>query len=136
MRKNVFYGIIILNMTDNLFFSSLKFVFKDLIWDIIYFPIWWYSLGLKKVVLFCFKEIVETSHRLAIGILFSHLLKPMYGQYDLAGRIISFVFRILQFLWHLLFVFIWIILIFAVLIFWIALPIITVWQIFLIFNYG
>ena len=85
-------------MTQNLFLSSLKFVFRDLIGDLIYFPIWWYSKGLKKVALFCFKEVGEASRRLSIGILFSHLLKPMYGQYDIAGRIISFFFRIIQFL--------------------------------------
>lgn len=121
-------------MTQNLFLSSLKFVFKDLIGDILYFPIWWYSGGTKKVALFCVNEIKEASRRLAIGILFSHLLKPMYGQYDLAGRVISLVFRMIQFVWHLLFLLIWMILIILIFFFWVGLPIITTWQIIIILT--
>lgn len=116
-------------MTQNLFLSSLRFVFRDLLGDLLYFPFWWYSKGTAKVAFFCLKEIKETSRRLSIGILFSHLLKPMYGQYDLAGRIISFFFRILQFAWHLLFMLIWLVVMLAILIFWLGFPIFTAWQI-------
>lgn len=120
-------------MTQNLFISSLKFVFRDLIGDIIYFPVWWYTKGIKKVTLFCFGEVKETARKLSIGILFSHLLKPMYGQYDIAGRIISLFFRILQFLWHLLFLIIWLVLMLVIFIFWIVFPIFSIWQIIIFF---
>lgn len=121
-------------MTQNLFLSSLKFIIRDLIGDVIYFPIWWYTKGVKNVAFFCFKEIKEASRRLAIPILFSHLLKPMYGQYDIAGRIISFFFRMIQFFWNMLFMLTWLIIMILVFFFWLSLPIITVWQIILNFS--
>lgn len=116
-------------MTQNFFWSSLKFIFRDLIGDLLYFPIWWYSSGAKKVAIFCIKEIIEASHHLSIKILLSHWFKPMYGQYDIAGRIISFFFRTLQLIWHSLLLLIWIILILIIFLVWLGLPIFSWWQI-------
>ena len=132
MFKFIKYDIIINKMAENLLLNSIKFVIRDLLGDIIYFPIWWYTRGAKKVSLFCWHETKQATKRLSIGILFSHLLKPMYGQRDIAGRIISFFFRILQFVWHLLFLFLWLVIMLVVLVVWFGLPVFTIWQIIIL----
>lgn len=69
----------------------------DLVVGIIYFPVWWYTEGLMKVVRLMAREAKGIAYALNLKILFRFLLKPMFGQYDAWGRIISFGVRIVHF---------------------------------------
>jgi len=64
--------------------------------EIAYFPIWWYSFGLveagKKLGIFWLNQ--EKSLGLRVWV--KNIFVPMYGQYDWAGRIISFFIRLIQ----------------------------------------
>lgn len=115
-------------MTENIFVKTFKTLAWDLLAEVLYFPIWWYSSGLKKTTLAVFGNIKATSRNLALGLLFKNLFKPMYGQSDKVGRAISFFMRLVLlgaklFVFLLFFLFYWLILIF-----WIVAPILVVWQ--------
>lgn len=97
--------------------------------DVIYFPIWWYSTGLKKRVRGFVNSLRNLSHYFGLKILLAHLFKPMFGQYDWKGRIISFFMRLVQLLIYLIIFLIGTILLLALLILWIVLPLVAVWQI-------
>jgi len=67
-----------------------------IIWDFLYFPLWWYSAGLIKTVrgVVVFWRAQEAS--LGFLIWLKNIFVPMYGQRDLAGRVISFLIRLVQ----------------------------------------
>ncbi len=119
----------------NIFIKVLKVIVIDLIWEIIYFPIWWYTVGLYRAVSFCMRGVARRWHSLGLEIQFKFLFKPMYAQSDFTGRVISFLMRfsglIFKFFAWLIVVIVFI-LIFAL---WIILPIIVLWQIKLNINF-
>lgn len=78
--------------------SNTSFLLKSVLWDfagnIIYFPIWWYTKGLKKAGLFLISFVGSMEMRLAVRVWVVNLFKPMYAATDIAGRIISFFMRL------------------------------------------
>jgi len=71
-----------------------KTILQDLFGSIIYFPVWWYTRGLKKVGGFLFSFVTAMEMRLAWRIWVVNLFKPMYAVADIPGRIISFFMRL------------------------------------------
>ena len=118
-------------MAENLAAKTSKYILKELIFDIIYFPVWWYTKGLKKAALFFVNEVLEWMNRLSLKILFMNLLKPMYGDYTRSGRIISFFLRIIVFFYKLVLMVIWLAILFGLLLLWVVLPIFIVYMIIL-----
>jgi len=104
-------------------------IFIETILNILYFPLWWYSKGLKKTFLFVFKKSKKLSKYLGLKILFAYLFKPMFGQYDFKGRIISFFMRCLLLGWRLFLFLLGILGLLTLLIIYIILPILSIWQI-------
>ena len=114
-------------MTQNIVIQAIKSLVLDWVGEILYFPIWWYTLGLKRIFLFVWNSIKNANRNLALGLMFKHMFSPMFGQYDKQGRAISFfmrfiliIFRLIAFVFMLIFYII-------VLIFWICLPILVTW---------
>src|SRR3989344_7808394 len=117
-------------MTQNVIVQAIKILLVDLIGEILYFPIWWYTQGLTRILAYVFDSIRNTNRNLAVGLMFKNLFKPMFGQYDREGRIISFFFRIiLTFSRSIIFVLL-VILYLLVIIFWLFLPVEVCWGIF------
>lgn len=83
-------------MSMGTFFATLKGVFLETIADFFYFPVWWYSRGLLKQLQGMGGSIISCQDALAIDIWLKNLMKPMYGQYDFVGRLISFFMRLFQ----------------------------------------
>lgn len=71
--------------------SDLIFEF---LFDLVRFPWWWYSGGLKLVIIKCWRGFASTRARVALGIFAKYLFKPMYQDYTLQGRLISFGMRL------------------------------------------
>ena len=123
-------------MTQNAFFLLIKYVAIDLVGDFIYFPLWWYSKGLKKALMFTGQKIIRIQNSLGVSIWAKNLFRPMYGQYDIQGRLISFLMRLFQLIIRsIAFVFIFILILFIPVI-WVIFPIFVVFQIFLIISTG
>lgn len=78
--------------------------------DLLYFPIWWYTRGFLRFA----KSFGQALHfkwqELGVGIWVKNLFVPMFGERDMAGRLISFfvrlaniIIRFLIFLFYILF---------------------------------
>lgn len=68
-------------------------VFVDLIGSIFWFPMWWYTKGLVKLVGWCVKALEYRKKQYAFGVWIRNFFVPMYGQWDWTGRIISMFMR-------------------------------------------
>jgi len=119
-------------MVKSLLGQAIKSIFLDIILEIVYFPFWWYSKGLKKTVIYAYDGIKNTNRNLALTVMFKHMFRPMFGQYDKEGRIISFFMRLILIIAKsIVFIFFSIFYILIIL-FWIVLPVFVIYQI--IFN--
>lgn len=116
-------------MPNNLAYNAFKYVMIDLIGDVLYWPIWWYTKGLKKAVFYCLKEIGDQEERLGLTIWVKNIFTPMFGQYDIEGRIISFFARLIQIIIRSMIFIILVTLILILFLAWIFVPVIIFYQI-------
>ncbi|MBI4281208.1 hypothetical protein HY625_00115 [Candidatus Uhrbacteria bacterium] len=111
---------------------ALRFFFiliVETVGDFVLFPFWWYTKGLVRTVRGIGRAIAERQQSLALLLWIANLFRPMYGQEDWQGKIISFVFRILILLWRLLLFFVWLALMGVVLFCYLALPLLALYGI-------
>lgn len=117
-------------MGDNILLATLKYIFVGILWDIIYFPIWWYTKGLVRVARWCVESATfHWQRRLALGIWLKSFFKPMYGDTTREGRIISIFMRFVVLIGKLISAVVWFILLFVVFVLWLALPVVIVYYI-------
>ena len=116
-------------MTQNVFVLSVKFVFIDLIGDIIFFPIWWYTVGMVKSFLFFWRKLAGLERYLGVSIWIKNIFQPMYGQRDWQSMIISFFMRLIQIVVRSIALLIWAIILLTVFIFWLIVPILLIYKI-------
>jgi hypothetical protein len=116
--------------SQNLVTSSVRFLLLDIIGDVLYFPVWWYTKGLTDVATRMGQAFLDFLDELNIGILTKSLLKPMYGDYTWSGRLISFPVRLTHLCVLLVAAFVWGFILLLFLLFWILLPL------FLVYNIG
>ena len=65
----------------------------DLLTSVVWFPVWWYSTGLRRVATFARNELRYRAEAYSFKIWIKSFFVPMYGQYDIAGRLISVFMR-------------------------------------------
>lgn len=107
---------------------SVKFVAKDVIGDVLYWPVWWYSRGLVYFIKKRLHSLKSFEEDIGLTVWIVNWGKPMYGQYDLAGKLMSFFFRTLGILWKILQLMFYFVIEVILLILWLFLPILIVWQ--------
>jgi len=78
------------------FFTYFGKILLQVIWDFLYFPLWWYTVGLAKTVRGIGHFYHEAETELGFLVWLKNIFVPMYGQYDFAGRLISFIIRLVQ----------------------------------------
>ena len=93
--------------------------------DIFYFPIWWYSKGALHALRWCFNLLKLGNENLAPGLWLANLFVPMFGQYDLQGRIVSFFMRLVQIIARSIGLVLWLIVCLAFFSAWLALPVLV-----------
>lgn len=71
-------------------------ILLDTIGQTLYFPIWWYSGGVRYFFNRCYGIFLFGNTYLMPGLWLKNIFVPMYGQYDIQGRIISFIMRLVQ----------------------------------------
>lgn len=116
-------------MTQNIFALSLKFIAIDIIGEVFYFPLWWYGRGILNTIRWCLGSLKSANKKLGVTIWLANVLTPMYGQYDFAGRVISFFMRIAQIIFRTALLFLWLIFLLIVFLFYLVLPLFTTYQI-------
>jgi hypothetical protein len=110
--------------------APVKYIAIEVVWDVIYFPIWWYTKGLVRIAKYCLGSAsVHINRRLAIGVWLRSMFKPMYGDYTKEGRIISFFMRIVVLAYKLVMLVLWLAVLVIIFILWIVLPIMVIYYI-------
>ena len=66
-------------MQRSVILQGLKFVLVDVVGEFLYMPIWWYTAGLKKELLFIYGSLANESRRLSLRIWLKNMFIPMYG---------------------------------------------------------
>lgn len=95
--------------------------------DIFYFPVWWYTAGAKRSLLFSFRVLQSGNQQLAPGLWLKNIFVPMYGQYDWQGRLMSFFMRSVNVVIRGFALLIWIVISFSFFFLWLMLPALTTW---------
>lgn len=70
-----------------------KLIGVDLFGSVIWFPVWWYTAGLKRVVLGVRDTVRYRLREYGFAIWLKNFFVPMYGQYDITGRLVSVFMR-------------------------------------------
>lgn len=109
--------------------KSIQFVLKDFVFDIIYWPIWWYTKGLVLVLKFLWVQFIHQENTLGVRIWAKNLLIPMFGQSDWQGRLISFFVRLANLIFRFFILLLFVFLLFLVLILYIIIPLFSVFQV-------
>ena len=114
--------------------SSIKFIAKDLIGEFLYWPVWWYSKGLKNTTIFSARTIKDWEEILGVSIWAKNLFTPMFGQYDIEGRLISFFMRLIQLTLRSVILAFLIVFSLIPIILWVLLPLVVMAEIYLNFT--
>lgn len=107
----------------------LQRLLLEAVLDIIYFPIWWYTKGAVHALRWCFNLLKRGNENLAPGLWFVNLFVPMYGQFDIQGRIVSFLMRSVQIFARTIALVVWLSLCLVLFFCWLALPALIVYAI-------
>ncbi|HLA25552.1 MAG TPA: hypothetical protein VJ028_00110 [Patescibacteria group bacterium] len=105
---------------NSVLLQSIRYIAIDIFGSFVYYPLWWYSVGLKLAAFKFGENLVFRSHALGLGIQISNLFRPMYADYTIVGRLISFfmrivllIFRVLEMLvfsiWYAIVLLLWVI---------------------------
>lgn len=103
-------------------FTYFGKILVRIIWDFLYFPIWWYSAGFINVLKGVGHFYQQQEASLSFLVWLKNLFVPMYGQHDTIGRLISFFIRLVQIIFRGSMMFIIIILGLAFIAFYLSLP--------------
>lgn len=116
------FNAIIKYMAKPHFLISAPQAVLSFLGNILFFPLWWYSLGF---IMFAGRIIAFwRGEQKSLGFLvwLKNIFVPMYGQHDFAGRIISFFIRLIQIIFRGLVLCFWIAIGLALMAAWLALP--------------
>ena len=114
--------------------STAKYLVVDLLGDAVQFPFWWYTTGAKKAAIFCWRKIKDIEEGLAWQVWVTNIFRPMFGQYDLAGKLISFFVRVVQIIFRSAAMILVILFFMVLFLIWLTLPIFLIYQIVITFT--
>lgn len=101
----------------------LQHLFLEAILDLLYFPLWWYSAGIKHAGRRCWHLFKNGNDNLAPGLWLRNIFVPMFGQYDFQGRLVSIFMRLANVIGRGIALFFWLIVCVGLFLFWLAFPI-------------
>ena len=81
-------------MAQPLIVQASKVLIVDLVGGILGFPFWWYGKGVKAWTGFVWDWFGTVRAQLGVQVWIKNIFVPMYGSYDIAGRLISFFMRV------------------------------------------
>ena len=114
--------------------ATFRLIVLDVVGNLLHFPIWWYSSGMKAAFFLALRQIRSMADYFALPILFKYWFKPMFGQSDVWGRLISFGVRTVQLIVFSIFQGIWSVLILALFLIWPLFPIFATLE--FLFQFG
>lgn|SRR3989338_5270352 len=117
-------------MQNSFLFYSMK-VISELFWDIIKFPLWWYSRGFVKLILKLKNLLRDKERSLSFFVWLKNIFRPMYGQNDVAGFLISFIVRSFQVVFRGAILLFWSMIAISIALIWLVLPLFVIYQLIL-----
>lgn len=109
-------------MLNHNFLTYSGKIILQILGEILYFPIWWYSVGFGRLVKGVWRFWRNQEINLGFSVWAKNLFVPMYGQRDFAGRLISFLIRLVQIIFRGAVLLLWLFIMLLILIGWLALP--------------
>lgn len=106
---------------NNFYFYSIK-ILSELVRDILMFPVWWYSRGLVQTLENIWEFLKNREKSLAFFVWVKNLFRPMYGQRDWQGYLISVGMRLVMIILRGLVMLFWLCLSVLALAAWLVLP--------------
>lgn len=95
--------------------------------DLASFPVWWYTIGAKHSMIWCAGLLRTGNEWLSPGLWLKNIFVPMYGQYDIQGRLISFFIRLMQVIARGIGLLIWLAVCIVLFVCWLALPALVIY---------
>ena len=83
-------------MAQSVIGQGIKVFAVDLLGGLLGFPLWWYTKGLARFARFAWQWFQDYRAWLGVSIWVKNLFVPMYGSYDIVGRIVSFFMRLVM----------------------------------------
>jgi len=105
-------------------------IILEILWNIVYLPIWWYSRGLLNLIAGLIHFLGDHLKSTALLVWIKNFFKPMYGQFDWAGVLISLIVRFFQIIVRGIYFIFYIILSLAAVLVWLAFPIAIIYFIY------
>ncbi|MCF7795338.1 hypothetical protein K9M50_03195 [Patescibacteria group bacterium] len=103
----------------------------QIIWEFLFFPIWWYSKGWFSFAKSLYGFLSWQSASLGVWVWLKNIFVPMYGQTDFSGRLISFFIRLVQIIFRGLLLLVIFVLCLTLFFLWALMPILIVYAIIL-----
>lgn len=98
-----------------------KYLLKHIFLDTVYFPIWWYSSGLVRVLGWCKQSLIDMERTAALKIWAKAMFQPMFQDYTKSGRLISFFMRLVLLIFKLMMMGLWLIILGVIILIWLLL---------------
>ncbi len=109
----------------------------ELVLDIVYFPIWWYTAGARHALLFCVGLVRQGNMQMAPGLWLKNIFVPMFGQYDWQGRIVSFMMRFFNVIFRSIGLFVWTLVCFVLFVLGVIFPMFVIYMLLIaILSFG
>lgn len=105
----------------------LSYLLKYIILDTLYFPLWWYTRGFKKILLWAGNSMAEAERAAALKLWLKAMFQPMFQDYTRSGRIISFFMRLILLIFKLAGIGVWAAFLLCLIALWLVLPVGTIW---------
>ncbi|KPJ85173.1 hypothetical protein AMJ57_04095 [Parcubacteria bacterium SG8_24] len=109
---------------------AIRYLAVDLVGAVLYFPVWWYTAGAFRAGRYCIGRVRDKARSFGILIWFKNLFTPMFGQYDIASRIISFFMRLAAIIFFSVTLLLLSLLMMLLFILWLALPLAVAYAFF------
>jgi len=115
-------------LADNFTITLAKNVGGSVLKHLVLWPLWWYTSGLLIILKATGRKIIGLWQGLALDVWLKNIFRPMYGQYDAASRIISFLMRLVQIVFRLIIMLVISAVIIVLPVVYLALPLLAIWQ--------
>ena len=89
----------------------IKHILADLVREILFLPIWWYTIGLARMVAWCGRSVKGAAETTGLTLWVKNLFVPMYGETSFSGKLISFGMRLVMIFFRAIGTFVWMIIV-------------------------
>ena len=111
----------------------LQRITVDFLLHILYFPIWWYTGGLKKAGSYCIDLLLLGNDYLAPDLWIRNIFVPMFGQTDWEGRLVSFFIRFVNIIFRIIGFVFWAAIVVIIFALWVVWPVLIVYLLYRLF---